>query len=74
MKYLMRFVVSLVVLFVALPARAQSYIPVVTPNGTTMPWTMKDGVKEFRLTADKLKKEFAPGMVVNAWGYIGQSP
>ncbi len=28
------------------------YVPVVTPNGSTLPWTMKDGVKEFRLTAE----------------------
>ncbi len=50
------------------------YTPVVTPNGSTMPWTMKDGVKEFRIVAEPVKREFAPGMVVDCWGYNGQSP
>jgi manganese oxidase len=50
------------------------YTPVVTPNGSTLPWTMKDGVKEFRLTAEPVKREFAPGMVVDCWGYNGQTP
>jgi FtsP/CotA-like multicopper oxidase with cupredoxin domain len=58
-------------------ARAQgraSYVPVVTPNGSTLPYTMKDGVKEFHLVAEPVKREFAPGMVVNAWGYNGSTP
>ena len=25
------------------------YTPVVTPNGSTLPWTMEDGVKTFRV-------------------------
>ncbi len=35
---------------------------------------MKDGVKEFHLTAEPVKREFAPGMTVNAWGYNGATP
>ena len=35
---------------------------------------MKDGVKEFHLIAESVKREFAPGMVVNCWGYNGQTP
>jgi manganese oxidase len=50
------------------------YTPVVTPNGATLPWVMKNGVKEFHLTAEPVKREFAPGMVVNCWGYNGQTP
>jgi FtsP/CotA-like multicopper oxidase with cupredoxin domain len=50
------------------------YLPVVMPNGSTMPWVMKDGVKEFHITAEPVKREFAPGMVVNCWGYNGQTP
>jgi FtsP/CotA-like multicopper oxidase with cupredoxin domain len=50
------------------------YVPIVTPNNTTMPWTMKDGVKEFRLVAEPVKREFAPGMIVNGWGYNGSVP
>jgi FtsP/CotA-like multicopper oxidase with cupredoxin domain len=50
------------------------YTPVTTPNGSTLPFTTKDGVKEFRLVAEPVKREFAPGMVVNCWGYNGQTP
>jgi FtsP/CotA-like multicopper oxidase with cupredoxin domain len=50
------------------------YTPVITPNGSTLPWVMKDGVKEFHLTAERIKRELAPGMVINAWGYNGQTP
>jgi FtsP/CotA-like multicopper oxidase with cupredoxin domain len=51
-----------------------NYRPVVTPNGSTLPWEMKDGVKEFHLFAEPARREFAPGMLVNCWGYNGQSP
>ncbi|MDE1171760.1 MAG: copper oxidase [Verrucomicrobium sp.] len=51
-----------------------SYTPVVTPNGSTLPWVMKDGVKEFHLVAEPVKREFAPGMMVNCWGYNGSTP
>jgi len=50
------------------------YTPVVTPNGTTLPWTLKDGVKEFHLTIEPCRHEVAPGMVINAWCYNGQTP
>lgn len=50
------------------------YTPVVTPNGSALPWTMKDGVKEFRLVAEPVKRELAKGMVINAWGYNGSTP
>ncbi len=50
------------------------YVPVVTPNGTTLPWKMVGAVKEFHLTAEPVKREFAPGMMVNCWGYNGQTP
>jgi FtsP/CotA-like multicopper oxidase with cupredoxin domain len=51
-----------------------NYRPVVTPNGSTLPWVMKAGVKEFHLIAEPVRREFAPGMMVNSWGYNGQSP
>ncbi len=50
------------------------YTPVVTPNGATLPWRLDKGVKEFHLVAEPVRREFAPGMVVNTWGYNGQSP
>src|SRR5581483_5585040 len=52
----------------------QSYTPCVTPNGSTLPWKMDKGVKVFHLIAEPVKREFAPGMVVNCWGYNGQTP
>ena len=51
------------------------YTPVITPNGSTMPWTLdKDGAKIFKLTVEECKHEIAPGMVINAWCYNGQTP
>ncbi|HVY46976.1 MAG TPA: multicopper oxidase domain-containing protein, partial [Minicystis sp.] len=50
------------------------YTPVTTPNGKTLPWKMVGGVKEFHLVAEPVKREFAPGMVVDCWGYNGQAP
>src|SRR5476651_1728444 len=50
------------------------YTPVITPNGATMPWVMKDGAKEFHIIAEPVQREFAPGMTVNCWGYNGQTP
>jgi FtsP/CotA-like multicopper oxidase with cupredoxin domain len=35
---------------------------------------MEGGVKVFHLIAEPVKREFAPGLVVNAWGYNGQTP
>jgi FtsP/CotA-like multicopper oxidase with cupredoxin domain len=56
------------------PPADGAYRPVVTPNGRSLPWRWKDGVKEFQLVAEPVVREFAPGMVVNCWGYNGQTP
>jgi FtsP/CotA-like multicopper oxidase with cupredoxin domain len=56
------------------PAGPYTYTPVVMPNGSTLPWKLVDGAKEFRLVAEPVKREFAPGMVVNCWGYNGTTP
>lgn len=50
------------------------YSLVITPNGSTLPWTMEEGIKVFHLVAEPVKQEFAPGLVVNCWGYNGQTP
>ena len=47
---------------------------VVTPNGTSLPWRMVDGVKEFHLIAEPVRREFVNGLEVNAWGYNGVTP
>lgn len=54
--------------------RALPYTPVVTPNGSALPFTMNAGVKEFRLSAERVQRELAPGMTINAWGYNGSTP
>ena len=56
------------------PLDGRPYQPVVTLNGWTLPWRTKDGWKEFHLIAEPVKREIAPGMVANLWGYNGQSP
>ena len=56
------------------PPNGRPYNPVVTLNGWTLPWRMKDGVKEFHLVAEPVVRELAPGMQANLWGYNGQSP
>ncbi|MCH7866082.1 MAG: copper oxidase [Myxococcales bacterium] len=55
-------------------AQPKGYKPVIVPNGKTLPWKMNGGVKEFRLTAEPIDHEFAPGMTVKAWGYNGMTP
>jgi FtsP/CotA-like multicopper oxidase with cupredoxin domain len=56
------------------PPSGQAYQPVVTLNGWTLPWRLKDGWKEFHLVAEEVTREIAPGMVAKLWGYNGQSP
>jgi hypothetical protein len=50
------------------------YTPVVIPGTSTLPWIMEAGVKVFRLVAEPVRTHFAPKLVVNAWGYNGESP
>jgi FtsP/CotA-like multicopper oxidase with cupredoxin domain len=55
-------------------AENNSFAAVVTPNGASLPYVMDHGVKVFHLVAEQVKRELAPGMVINAWGYNGQTP
>ena len=56
------------------PNTGRPYKPVVTLNGWSLPWRMKNGVKEFHLVAEPVVREIAPGMKAHLWGYNGQSP
>lgn len=47
---------------------------VITPNGSTLPWTVRDGVKVGHLIAEEFEHEFAPGMRARVWGYNGGTP
>jgi manganese oxidase len=57
-----------------MPETGRPYNPVVTLNGWSLPWRMKNGVKEFHLVAEPVVREMAPGMKAHLWGYNGQSP
>ncbi len=48
--------------------------PVMVPNGAKLPWKMENGVKVFHLIAEPVKREFAPGLIVNCFGYNGVTP
>ncbi len=37
-------------------------------------WKKVDGVKEYHLTAEHLKREFLPGVWIDVWGYNGSMP
>lgn len=50
------------------------YTPVIMPDTPTLPFELDNGVKVFRLSAERVQREFAPGVIVNCWGYNGQSP
>jgi FtsP/CotA-like multicopper oxidase with cupredoxin domain len=56
------------------PPDGRPYRPVATLNGWTLPWRMRNGIKEFHLVAEPVVREVAPGMKANLWGYNGQSP
>lgn len=60
-------------------ARTQNAAPggqvaVVTPNGSTLPWRIVDGVKVGHLIAMPVQHEFAPGLRAECWGYNGSTP
>lgn len=52
----------------------KNYVPVKTLNGKTLPYKLKNGIKEFHLVAGEFEHEFAPGCVAKCWGYNGSTP
>jgi len=50
----------------------KDYRPIITPNGATLPWTVKNGIKIYHLTAEESWHEFAPGLRAKCWGYNGR--
>jgi FtsP/CotA-like multicopper oxidase with cupredoxin domain len=58
----------------ALKRSEQGYVPVRTINGWTLPYQLKNGVKEFHLVAEEIEHEFAPGCRAKCWGYNGTTP
>jgi manganese oxidase len=56
------------------PPAGERYTPVIVPDGRTLPFEKRDGVKIFHLTAEPIRHQFAPGLDVEAWGYNGGTP
>jgi FtsP/CotA-like multicopper oxidase with cupredoxin domain len=50
----------------------KDYAPVITPNGSTLPYKIVDGVKVFHLIPGEVDHEFAPGLRAHCWGFNGQ--
>jgi FtsP/CotA-like multicopper oxidase with cupredoxin domain len=50
----------------------KDYNPVITPDGSSLPWKIVDGVKVFHLIAEEVSNEFAEGITATCWGYNGQ--
>ncbi len=52
----------------------ENYTPVVVPNGSTLPFEKKGGVKVFHLIAEPVAHTIATGLEIEAWGYNGSTP
>src|SRR5258707_7779875 len=50
----------------------KDYTPVITPNGSTLPYKVVGGIKVFHLIPEEVDHEFAPGLRARCWGYNGQ--
>ncbi len=55
-------------------AASDEHVPVITPNGSTLPLRRVDGVKVGHLVAEAVEHEFAPGLRAQCWGYNGGTP
>ena len=58
------------------PTRRAGTAPVMveSPDVPQLPWRMDNGVKEFHLVAEPVKREIAPGKVLDVWGFNGSVP
>lgn len=48
--------------------------PFVAPDLDKLPWEMKNGVKEFHLVCQPVRREFLPGYWMNVYGFNGSMP
>jgi FtsP/CotA-like multicopper oxidase with cupredoxin domain len=44
------------------------------PDGSLLPWTLRDGVKVMHLVAQEVQHEFCDGLKATCWGYNGRTP
>lgn len=49
-------------------------VPVITTDVGDLPFTMEDGVKVFRLTAQVIERQIAPDKTIYLWGFNGSAP
>jgi FtsP/CotA-like multicopper oxidase with cupredoxin domain len=49
-------------------------VPVAVPDLAKLPWTFRDGAKEFHLTAMPVKRELLPHLEMDFWGFNGTMP
>ena len=49
-------------------------VPVVMPDLPKLKWEMKDGLKEFHLVAEHVRREVLPDAYFDFWGYNGSMP
>ena len=56
------------------PPAGEHYTPVIVPDGHTLPFEKRGGVKIFHLIAGPIEHQFAPGLDIAAWGYNGTTP
>lgn len=49
-------------------------VRVETPDLPRLPYKLVDGVKEFHLVAQPVKRELLPGAIMNHWGFNGSMP
>lgn len=52
----------------------QGPAPFVAPDLDKLPFKERDGVKEFHLVAQSVRREFLPGRFMNVWGFNGSMP
>lgn len=48
--------------------------PFTAPDLEKLPFTLKNGVKEFHLVPQPVQREFLPGYWMNVWGFNGSMP
>ncbi len=49
-------------------------VPLVTPNGVSLPSRRVDGARVFHLVAEECEHEMTEGLTIDAWGYNGRTP
>ncbi len=49
-------------------------VPVQTPDGRDLPFTLDSGVKVFHLIAEPVKQKLTPDKTLDLWGFNGSAP